>query len=230
MIIEVIATSVEDAKIIAANGADRIELVTGMAEGGLTPSYGLIEGVVKAVTIPVNVMIRPHSRSFYYSEEDIQTMLKDIEIVKNIGAAGMVIGTLTPDNEIDEQTLQRLLAVSGDLDVTFHRAFDEVEQSKQVHALQTIMRYPKISRVLTSGGKPKAPEAAAHIKRLVEETKGTHFTILAGSGLTADNLPQFIKDTGVPEIHVGSAVREAGDGLRPVDGRKIQALYKRIDQ
>ncbi|MBX4373255.1 copper homeostasis protein CutC, partial [Mycobacterium tuberculosis] len=84
------------ALIAQKSGAGRIELVTGLAEGGLTPSYGVIERMCKELKIPVNVMIRPHSRGFCYSEEDIEIMIEDISICKKLGAAGVVFGVLTP--------------------------------------------------------------------------------------------------------------------------------------
>lgn len=92
MLIEFIAVTVEDAKLIERSGADRIELVSGLTEGGITPSYGLIEKVVNSVNIPVNVMVRPHAQSFCYSEDDITIMKNDIRIIRSIGANGVVFG------------------------------------------------------------------------------------------------------------------------------------------
>ena len=37
--LEIIAMTLEDAKTIEECGADRIELVSALTEGGLTPSY-----------------------------------------------------------------------------------------------------------------------------------------------------------------------------------------------
>ncbi|WP_260838845.1 copper homeostasis protein CutC [Heyndrickxia oleronia] len=109
MIIEVIADTVEDAIIAEQAGANRIELITGVAEGGLTPSYGIIEAVCKAVSIPVYVMIRPHSRSFSYSNTELNSMVKDIQICKELGAAGVVWGVLNKDGDIDKEALKKLL-------------------------------------------------------------------------------------------------------------------------
>ena len=92
--LEIIATSVEDAIVIEKGGADRIELVSALSEGGLTPSYGLVHRVIGAVNIPVNVMIRPHSLSFVYSDEDLLCMLEDIKQAKALGANGVVFGML----------------------------------------------------------------------------------------------------------------------------------------
>lgn len=76
MYIEFIATTIEDALLIEKSGADRIELVSALAEGGLTPSHALIEAVVNSVKIPVNVMVRPHSQSFCYTQNDLEIMKK----------------------------------------------------------------------------------------------------------------------------------------------------------
>ena len=84
MIFEVIAHNLTDVKHAEAYGADRIELVKSMGESGITPSYGLIKTAVESVSIPVNVIVRPHGRTFVYSEDDVQEMLHDIDIVKEI--------------------------------------------------------------------------------------------------------------------------------------------------
>ena len=52
----------------------------------------MIEKVINSVNIPVNVMIRNHAKSFRYSGYDLEVMQKDIEIVKSLGANGVVIG------------------------------------------------------------------------------------------------------------------------------------------
>lgn len=148
--LEIIGMTVEDAKIIEYCGADRIELVSALTEGGVTPSFGLIEAVVNSVDIPVNVMIRHHANSFVYSNEDISIMLKDIEIVKNIGANGIVLGLLDNYNNIDEPNLKFLLKECGNLDVTFHKAIDETNCIKSIDILNN---YSQITNILTSGGK-----------------------------------------------------------------------------
>ncbi|WP_409367795.1 copper homeostasis protein CutC [Lysinibacillus sp. 38-6] len=222
MVIEVIAISLTDAKAAQQAGADRIELVAAIAEGGLTPSYAMIESVCGEVTIPVNVMIRPHSRSFFYDENDIQVMLKDIQICKQLGASGIVIGALTEEYAIDEHTLQRLIAAADGLDITFHRAFDEVkDQSK---ALETLMAYKEISRVLTSGGKNKVLDAVNEIQALEQQASHSHIQIMPGSGLTPTTLPSFITQIHVSEFHFGSGVRHQASFDHCIDANKIRDI------
>lgn len=97
MRLEIIATCIDDALTAEANGADRLELITAITEGGLTPGIGLVEQVAKSVSIPVFVMVRPHSRSFNYSKDDILTMAAEIRQIAASGASGVVLGALTPE-------------------------------------------------------------------------------------------------------------------------------------
>ncbi|WP_188541485.1 copper homeostasis protein CutC [Paenibacillus segetis] len=240
MKLEVIATCVEDALLAEECGADRLELITAITEGGLTPSIGMIQQVVDAVQIPVNVMVRPHSRSFVYGQHDIATMAVDIEEIAKVGAAGIVIGALTADGDIDVALLDQLLPLAGKMDVTFHRAFDELDNRPA--GLETLMSYPQISRVLTSGGLKPAPQAVAEIQQLVgitrdrgrgflsnsARTRENTFQILAGHGLTIEGIEAFIAATGVTEVHFGSAVRLDSSALAPIDPVRLKALATKI--
>jgi copper homeostasis protein len=227
MILEVIAISISDVEAAERYGADRIELVTGIAEGGLTPSIGLIEAVVAVAGIPVNVMVRPHSQSFCYVEDELAVMLRDVERIRDIGAAGIVVGALTPDGDVDVPVLERLLAAADGLDVTFHRAFDETKD--QLAALKMIAGYPQISRILTSGGLSPAPQAMPRLRELNEATRGSKVRILAGHGLKPESLDIFLRETGVPEVHFGSAVRADGTFGSPISGEKMKRVREILD-
>ncbi|REK74171.1 copper homeostasis protein CutC [Paenibacillus paeoniae] len=208
MLIEVIAIRAEDVEAAAEGGADRIELVTGIAEGGLTPSLGLVEAAVKASTLPVQVMVRPHSQSFCYSDADTRVMLRDIEAIKGAGAAGIVVGMLTTDRILDRLFLERVLRAAEGLDVTFHRAFDEIDD--QLKALEQLAEYPSVSRVLTAGGLKPALQSAERIRLLREAGDRLGISILGGYGLNAGNIKDFAGMTGVHEVHFGSGVRRNG--------------------
>lgn len=222
MKLEIIVTSLEDALAAERAGADRLELCAALTEGGLTPSLGLIESVVEGVTIPVHVIVRPHSRTFHYSEEDIQVMLADIRYIRKTKAAGIVIGVLDETNRVDTANLTRFLDESGNLNVTFHRAFDAIED--QLDAVTTIAKFPQVQRILTSGGPAPAPESIEKIRELVKKTENTSVTILAGNGMTLDGLNRFLEETGVEEIHFGSAVRVGHSFQLPINPEVITAI------
>ena len=219
VLLEVIATTVADARLAAQAGADRLELVTAMGEGGLTPSVGLIEAVVAAVDIPVNVIVRPHSRSFVFDADDDAVMLRDVHAVAAAGANGVVIGMLTPDGAIDREALARAVDAADGLAITFHRAFDETRDLRE--ALDLLLGFDAVTSVLTSGGKPSVLQSEETVRALVRQAAGSHCTVLAGAGLTVDTVAGFVQATQVKAVHFGSGVRAGGNGLAPVDPQRV---------
>lgn len=227
MILEVIGTNLEDVKIAEQYGADRIELCQGMTEHGITPSFGLIKTAVEAVNIPVNVIVRPHSKSFHYNEEDIATMLADIKMIKEIGANGIVIGALTEDNQICEETLQKFLQAADGLDVVFHRAFDCVRD--QDEALEVILKYEQITGILTCGGGTIiATDNTANLKKLIDKTRDSHVTVMPGHGMRIETLAAFVAETKPGAVHFGTGVREGNSFTEPFAEAKIKQVKEII--
>ncbi|HEX3378214.1 MAG TPA: copper homeostasis protein CutC [Paraburkholderia sp.] len=227
VLLEVIATTVADARAAAQAGADRLELVTAMGEGGLTPSVGLIEAVVAVAGVPVNVIVRPHSRSFVYDADDYAVMLRDIRAVKAAGANGIVIGMLDAQGGIDREGLARACDAADGLVITFHRAFDEARDLRE--ALDVLLGFEAVTNVLTSGGKPSVLHAQAVVAELVRQASGSHCTVLAGAGLTVDAVADFVSQTHVEAVHFGSGVRVNGNGLAPVDPAKVAQVRALLD-
>ncbi|KAF1028474.1 MAG: Copper homeostasis protein CutC [Burkholderia plantarii] len=168
VLLEVIATTLSDARTAAQAGADRLELVTGLAEGGLTPSIGLIEAVMAAVSIPVHVVVRPHSRGFVYLPEELALLERDTRAAVASGAAGIVFGALTAQGEIDTAALARIAEAASGRPITFHRAFDV---SRDLNAaFETLMKTPAVKSVLTSGGRPSVLDGRDTLARLVRRS------------------------------------------------------------
>ena len=124
-IIEICANSAQSCVEAEAGGATRVELCAGIPEGGTTPSYGEIK-TAKALTskIDINVIIRPRGGDFLYTEAEVQSMLLDIELCKELKVHGVVFGCLTKDGDIDVPLMRRLIEAAKPLSVTCHRAFD----------------------------------------------------------------------------------------------------------
>ena len=208
VLLEVIATTVADAKAAARGGADRLELITAMGEGGLTPGIGMIEAVIAAVSIPVNVIVRPHSRSFVYDDDDFAVLLRDVRAARLAGANAVVVGMLTASREVDLEALLRVVDVADGMDVTFHRAFDEARDLRR--ALDVLLSVDGVTNVLTSGGKRSVLDAVDEVRGLVAQAAGSRCTVLAGAGLTVDRVAEFVHATRVQAVHFGSGVRSDG--------------------
>ncbi|MDR4886870.1 copper homeostasis protein CutC [Fredinandcohnia sp. QZ13] len=224
MLIEIIVQHAEDAKLAEEHGANRLELVTAMTEGGLTPSYGIIKDVVQAVSIPVHVMVRPHGYSFTYSEDDKRVILEDVKVCKELGATGIVFGSLTENGEIDEAFLKKVINVADGMKITFHRAIDEAKDI--IEAYKTLQKYSdSIQTVLTSGGAPKAIDGVENLKAMLALSREKPSpVIMPGSGLSHNNIVEIHQKLQATEYHFGSAVRINGKFSEPINGNTIKKI------
>uniref|UniRef100_A0A3P8VEW9 Copper homeostasis protein cutC homolog n=1 Tax=Cynoglossus semilaevis TaxID=244447 RepID=A0A3P8VEW9_CYNSE len=196
-LMEVCVDSVESAVNAERGGAGRLELCSSLLEGGLTPSLGLLLVVKQYVKIPVFVMIRPRGGDFLYSEQEVEVMRKDIELMKSHGADGLVLGALTEDGRVDTELCTDLLVAARPLPVTFHRAFDMVDDP--IMALETLVSLG-FQRVLTSGCDSSALEGLPLIKRIIDQAKD-RIVIMPGGGITERNLQRILEGSGAQECH-----------------------------
>ena len=194
---EVCANSVASCLAAQAGGAHRVELCAGIPEGGTTPSWGEITVARRVLDIKLHVIIRPRGGDFLYSEIEKETMIADIRAARKAGADGLVFGCLTPDGDVDMPMMRELMEAAGDCPVTFHRAFDRCRDPFQ--ALEDIIGLG-VTRILTSGQQPTAPQGAALIKQLVERA-GDRIIILAGCGVNETNIHKLAEESGACEFH-----------------------------
>jgi copper homeostasis protein len=203
VLIEACVDAIDAALEAEKGGAGRLELCGELLQGGVTPSAGLIGAVRDRVRIPLFVLIRPRTGDFLYSADERDVMLRDIALAKSLGAEGVVIGALTADGDVDVETTRALVDAARPMQVTFHRAFDFARD--QNVALDALIQLG-VDRVLTSGGASNALEGAASLKRLAERA-GDALTILAGGSITASNVAEIVRASGVREVHLRAAVR-----------------------
>lgn len=224
MFIEIIATTLDQAVQAKKFGADRIELVTGMLESGLTPSLGLIKEIKEKVNIPMAVMIRPHSKSFIYSENDLETMITDIKLIEPLGIDNFVLGVLDENNNINEESLKYLLSNIKNTPVVFHKAFDYVSDYKK--SIDILKKYPQIDRILTSFGSKNFKDDILKVKEYLNYAKSVNMNILLGGGINKDNIKHLISDLHVKQIHVGSLARINGNPIMDLDENSVNQIME----
>ena len=177
-------------------GANRIELCDNLMQDGTTPSYGTIKLAVKNVSIPVMVIIRPRGGNFEYSSDEVEIMKEDIKVCKTLGAYGVVIGALK-GKKIDVDTIKALLEECDGLSVTFHMAFDEIEDKYK--AIDKLIELG-VDRILTKGGKANAIEGKDELRKLSEYADG-RIIIMPGKSVTTENREYILEYTNTSEIH-----------------------------
>lgn len=178
------------------NGANRIELCENLAVGGTTPSYGTLKVLLKKVNIPIFPMIRPRGGNFIYSQDEINVMIEDIQLFKKLNIKGVVLGVLNEANEIDYPLLKKLLIYCEGLEVTFHKAIDEVSDPvKDVKRLESL----GISRILTSGKKETALLGMETICKMINEAN--KIIIVTAGKVTYENLDEICEKIPGLEFH-----------------------------
>ena len=196
--IEICANSVESAAKAQEGGAYRVELCAGIPEGGTTPSFGEIRMARQLLQqTKLHVIIRPRGGDFLYTQLELEIMLHDIKVARQLGADGVVFGCLTAEGNVDVPAMKKLMNAVGDMSVTFHRAFDMCRNPME--ALEDIIELG-CHRILTSGQEANAPAGAALLKELIEKADG-RIIIMPGCGVKPSNLLQLAEETGATEFH-----------------------------
>jgi copper homeostasis protein len=223
--LEVIATSLDDALAIEEGGAARIELVTSLERGGLTPSLALVDAVLSRVRTPVRVMVRDSEQ---HEAPDPLVRRRLVEQAREVGQRpvdGLVFGALV-DGRIDEALLDAVGGAAG-RPITFHRAFEELANREA--GLATLGRHPLVDRVLCDGGPGDWPARAERL-RAWSVLAGPGLHLLPGGGITEEALTAISRVAVLREVHVGRLVREPATAFGVVSARRVADLVARLAQ
>ena len=202
-VLEVAANSIGSALAAEAGGASRVELCSALDLGGLTPSHAAIAAAVERLRIPVHVLIRPRAGDFVYDDLECEVMQRDTEACKSLGCAGVVIGMLTADGDVDAARCRALMDAAHGMSVTFHRAFDFTRDPER--ALEAIIALG-CDRLLTSGQQADALAGAPLIRKLIWQARD-RITTMPGGGITAQNIAAIGRATGAREFHASAKKR-----------------------
>ena len=241
---ELCSYSIEACYTAARLGVDRVEICASPAEGGVTPSMGLIKRACEIPDIETCVMIRPRGGDFLYTDEEFELMKRDINYAREASATGVVLGILTEDGRVDVERTRLLVEEAQGMDITFHRAIDMTRDYLQ--AVEDVIS-TGCTRILTSGGYNKAIDGVANIGRAVAVSAG-RIELMAGSGVTATNALQLAM-TGVDALHFSAKkmmpgrmtyrnplIAMGGDtsmdeyALRGVDEKEVKSIIELIHQ
>lgn len=217
MILEVCTEGVEMSLAAYQAGATRIELCAAIAQGGITPSAGVIEQVCKSVSCPIHVMIRPRAGDFLYSAYDLDVMLDDILVAKKLGADGVVFGLLDADGLIDIDRCEQLLFAAEGMKKVFHRAFD---MAADPYSSFNLIQQLGFDVLLTSGRRQTAKDGMEVIRQLVSR-KNANIQIMAGSGVSASNAA-LLASTGIQALHF--TCKKMTDGAMHYQNSELQSM------
>lgn len=197
LIIEIATSDYITTEAAVAGGADRIELCANLAEGGTTPSYGTIRQCREDFSVALYPIIRNRGGDFFYTPEEFNIMLRDVQLCKELGCDGVVIGLLNKDGSIDVKRTAQLITAAYPLGVTFHRAFDRcIDPFAAMEQLIGI----GCERILTSGQYPSVTEGVELVAALNKQADD-RIIIMPGSGVRKENIKMLAERTGCTEFH-----------------------------
>ena len=217
-ILEVCVDSYASAMAAIAGGADRLELCSALAVGGLTPSPALLQQIREVSSIPVRCLMRTRGGDFLYTGEEIRQMAMEMKILRSAGADGFVIGCLTADGDLDREAMNPLLEAADGAGLTLHRCIDVSRDLCKTYRDAAALG---IDTILTSGGAGNCLGGMETIRQLIqlrEDTNGPE--VLIGSGVKASVIEEFLqKVPGARAFHMSgktemeSAMRFKREGV-----------------
>ena len=187
-LLEVCVDSLASARAAIAGGADRLELCSALAIGGLTPFTALLEQIREESAIPVRCLMRPRAGDFCYTPEEIDLMARQIRALRSAGANGFVIGCLTPEGDLDGSAMAPLLEAAKGAGLTLHRCVDVSRDP-----IKTCLDAAElgIDTVLTSGAAGSCTRGMDTIRQMLA-LDGPE--ILIGAGVNAGVISAFLRE------------------------------------
>ena len=238
MELEVIGFDLASCLVAQEHGADRIELCANPHEGGTTPSYGMIAIARRYTTIQLFPIIRPRGGDFLYTQMEFAAMIADVEQCGLLGCDGVVIGMLTEDGKVDTDRCAELIDRAGPMQVTFHRAFDRVQDP--MRSLEDVIALG-CTRILTCGLHPNV-DLGKHSLRALVDAAAQRIVIMPGADVRSTNILDLAKITGAKAFHSSArsthaskmeytnpAMGEVLDSIG-IDAIEVQALRRNLDR
>lgn len=229
-LLEVCVSSVEAGFLAAENGADRLEVCSALAVGGVTP-HPLVFEHLRPTGLPLAVLIRPRPGHFLYDPREKDLIVEQARDFLDRRADFVVVGFVGPSGRIDLDLLDRLLKFAPPEKLVFHRAFDHARDWSA--ALGALMDR-SVRRVLTSGGTSSALDGIPRLAELVQMA-ADRIEILPGGGIRSNNARAVIIGTGASQAHSSCLpAKSMGQGgamgsSERVDVNEVKALRRVLD-
>lgn len=194
--LEICTFNLTDTKVASNHKISRIELCEKKDLGGITPRRELIKESLQLGT-PIHPIIRPRGGDFNYSSREFDIMLDDVSFCRDNRCSGIVFGFLNKKNDVDISLCREIIKVSGNMSLTFHRAFDKTRNPFE--SMEKIIDLG-FDRILTSGQKSDAISGLRLINALTEKSNG-RISIMPGAGVRSSNIDILLDNKKISEFH-----------------------------
>lgn len=202
MILEACVESVDESIHAELSGANRLELCADLADDGLTPDMSVVLNVLYHVKIPVKVMIRCRAGDFFYTSEEITSMVNAVGQFKSLNIAGIVFGALVKTNHglcIDLDAVHKICVAAYPVPVTIHKCIDLCDDI--CGEIKKLSGIKGVKSILSSGGKNTATEGLKTLNKMKDLGDKLNLEIIAAGKITHNNIYDLKQKSSITSFH-----------------------------
>lgn len=183
-------------------GASRIELCSNLVIGGVSPSISLFRQVRKYTNLKVQILLRPRYGDYCYNHYEFEELKEHVEMFREQGADGVVVGILNPNGTLNLEQLAELKQTAGSMEIALHRAFDMC-----INPLKSLEQAIELQydTILTGGQALLAWDGRDMLKTLQEQSQG-RIEILAAGGINRNIIEKLLPYTGITSYHMSGKI------------------------
>lgn len=222
--LEVVCLHEHDARRAEEGGADRIELLGSLDDGGRSPEPALVEKVRAATSVQLRPLVRLRE-GFGTDGGEFVRLRGLISSYLDAGADGVVLGFLNGLGEVDLEVCQALVA-DGDFGWTFDRAIDNALDTDK--AWRALARLPRLDQVLTAGSARGVEHGLDDLLARCRADQTIAGVVMVGGGLLAEHVP-WLARAGVRAFQISEQARPLGQFKAYVDAPLVHAWRRLLD-
>ncbi|HAF63156.1 MAG TPA: hypothetical protein DCK95_12655 [Anaerolineaceae bacterium] len=240
-VLEIIVDTVQDAIEAEKGGATQLTILSHYPSTGVTPSYGMVAQIRKKVSLPLFVLIRPHTRSSIPCKEDIETCVSDIEVMKTLGIQDFIIEFIDQENNPNQTAIETIKKRCSPIQLHSHFAWEYSRNRTEI--IEKLIKLGFAS-IRTSGRTNINSwfdnDASRSIENIcsIRDLIGNRISLLLTGGITLSNVINLTTRTQIFDLQIGRGVRSPNNSHSPVNSaivaeirsKQIKAYKQHITQ
>jgi len=223
-LLEVRVTHGADAHPAEAGGADRLEVVGDLADGGLSPEPRLVAELRRRTTLHLRPMVRLRE-GFGTDGGEATRLVGLIAAYADAGADGVEFGFLNGLGEVDAEVVASLVDGLA-LPWTFHRAIDSVLNADK--AWRVLLSFKGLDAVATAGSARDVEHGLDDLLARAKADPRVARLIMADGDLLPEHVPWLLR-AGVRQFHLDAQARPGGSWKAYVDEALVRSWRKLLD-
>jgi copper homeostasis protein len=224
-LLEVTVLQVRDVAGAQEGGADRLFVLEGGSEDGLSPAPATVGAILREADIPVRALLRLSANRTTNGGE-FTRLVGLAEEYLALGAEGVAFGFLDADLEVDVETCRALADAVPGVPWTFTRAIDDTLEPRR--SWRRVAALPGVDSVQSAGSPRGLGVGYDDLLALAESDPVVAALLMPGGGLKAEMVPWLMR-AGVTRFNLGDQGRPGGTDRAYVDAAHVRSWRLLVD-